>query len=300
MENLLRRLDLTSLRLFVAVCQEQNIARAAEREFIAPSAVSRRIAEIEATIGLPVIERHQRGIRVTAVGEAVYRHAQAAFGSLEALGAELSRFHSGAKGSVRLAANISSILQFLPEDIAAFQRVFPEVRIELEEQHSVEVFRLLEERAADVGICLASSVGGNLATIPYRTDRLALIVPKGHRLAEAAQVSFADTLGDEHVIIKGDSALTRLVTGEAARLGGELNIKFRVTSLDAVCRLVHVGLGIAVIPRLVGELYLHTLNLAVRPLHEQWAKRDLVLAFKARDQLSASAEALVHFLSQKK
>src|SRR5471030_2422615 len=55
MENLLKKLDLTSLRLFVAVCQEQNIARAAEREFIVPSAVSRRISEIEAMVGLPVI-----------------------------------------------------------------------------------------------------------------------------------------------------------------------------------------------------------------------------------------------------
>src|SRR6185437_828495 len=54
MENLLKKLDLTSLRLFVAVCQERNIARAAEREFIASSAVSRRIADIEAMIGLPV------------------------------------------------------------------------------------------------------------------------------------------------------------------------------------------------------------------------------------------------------
>ncbi len=60
MNNLLRKIDLTSLRLFVAVCQEKNIARAAEREFIAPSAVSRRITEIEAIIGLPVIQRQSR------------------------------------------------------------------------------------------------------------------------------------------------------------------------------------------------------------------------------------------------
>ena len=68
MDNLLRKLDLTSLRLFVAVCQEKNIARAAEREFIAPSAVSRRIADIETIIGLPIIQRQSRGISVTPVG----------------------------------------------------------------------------------------------------------------------------------------------------------------------------------------------------------------------------------------
>jgi len=102
MENLLKKLDLTSLRLFVAVCQERNIARAAEREFIASSAVSRRIAEIEAVIGLPVIQRQSRGITVTPVGETVLRYALAIIGNLEQMSAELSRFSSGAKGRVAL------------------------------------------------------------------------------------------------------------------------------------------------------------------------------------------------------
>jgi DNA-binding transcriptional LysR family regulator len=100
MENLLKKLDLTSLRLFVAVCQEQNIARAAEREFIASSAVSRRIAEIEALIGLPVIQRQSRGITVTPVGETVLRYALAIIGSIEQMSAELSRFWAGVPGGV--------------------------------------------------------------------------------------------------------------------------------------------------------------------------------------------------------
>ena len=153
MNNLLRKIDLTSLRLFVAVCQERNIARAAEREFIAPSAISRRIAEIEAIIGLPVIHRESRGISVTPVGETVLRHAQAVIGSIEAMGAELSQFASGAKGKVRLVGNLSSIVQFLPEDIAAFQRAFPDVDIDLEEQTSTNVMRSIQEHAADLGIC---------------------------------------------------------------------------------------------------------------------------------------------------
>ncbi|HVL76707.1 MAG TPA: LysR family transcriptional regulator, partial [Noviherbaspirillum sp.] len=138
MNTFLRKLDLTSLRLFVAVCREQNIARAAERELIAPSAVSRRIAEIESVIGMPVIQRRSRGITVTPIGLTVLRHAEAVIASIEALAAELSQYSSGAMGEVRLVANLSSIVQFLPEDIAAFQRVFPSVTIDVEEQNSVE------------------------------------------------------------------------------------------------------------------------------------------------------------------
>ncbi|MGO4330919.1 LysR family transcriptional regulator [Cupriavidus sp. 2TAF22] len=299
MDNLLRKLDLTSLRLFVAVCQEQNIARAAEREFIAPSAVSRRIGEIEALIGLPVIQRHPRGITVTPVGEAVLRHALAIIGNIESLGAELSRFSSGARGAVRMVCNLGAIVQFLPEDLAAFGRVYPDIDIALEEQHSPEVLRLVGERSADFGICNAIQGVEQFVSLPYREDQLCVLVPRGHRLEAAPQVRFADLLGETFVALRDESALSRLLLGEAARLNGALRIKMRVASLDALCRMVHVGLGIAIVPRQVGELYVNTLDVACRPLVDGWATRQLVVVFHSREHLSASAAALVDFLCRR-
>ncbi|WP_341318879.1 LysR family transcriptional regulator [Paraburkholderia sp. IMGN_8] len=296
MENLLKKLDLTSLRLFVAVCQEQNIARAAEREFIASSAVSRRIAEIEALIGLPVIQRQSRGITVTPVGETVLRYAQAIIGNIEQMSAELSRFSSGAKGRVRVVANLSSIVQFLPEDVAAFGRAFPEVSIELEEENSADVLRIVDEHGADFGICNAVAGSEAFEQVPYREDRLAVLVPGGHRLADASRVTFDDLLGDSFVGLRSESALTQLLTQQAANAGRRLDVKIRVSSLDALCRMVHAGLGIAIVPEQVGLLYLNALDVRLLALGDAWAARRLVMIFKARDQLSASAAALVGFL----
>ncbi|WP_018434280.1 LysR family transcriptional regulator [Paraburkholderia atlantica] len=296
MENLLKKLDLTSLRLFVAVCQERNIARAAEREFIASSAVSRRIAEIEALIGLPVIQRQSRGITVTPVGETVLRYALAIIGNIEQMSAELSRFSTGVKGRVRVVANLSSIVQFLPEDVAAFGRAFPDVSIELEEENSADVLRIVDEHGADFGI--SNPVAGSEAfeQVPYRQDRLAVLVPGGHRLASAARVSFDDLLHDSFVGLRSESALTRLLAQQAASAGRQLDVRMRVSSLDALCRMVHAGLGIAVVPEPVGLLYVNTLDVRLLPLADAWAERHLIIIFKAREQLSASAAALVSFL----
>ncbi|WP_026355037.1 LysR family transcriptional regulator [Massilia niastensis] len=298
MNNLLRKLDLTSLRLFVAVCQERNIARAAEREFIAPSAVSRRIAEIEAAIGLPVIERKSRGIDITPVGETLLRHALLVIGNIETLGAELSQFFTGAKGNVRMVANLASIVQFLPEDIASFQRLFPEVHIDVEEQNSAEVLKTLEERGADFGICNVIPGVEKFTQWPYRTDRLSLAVPRHHRLAAATQVAFADVVGEHFVSLPGGSALTQQLAQEAARLGRSISIKIRVGSLDALCRMVHAGLGIAVVPHMVGELNASSLDLAVIPLSDPWAVRQLVIVSNGAEQLNATATALVNFLAK--
>jgi DNA-binding transcriptional LysR family regulator len=299
MENLLKKLDLTSLRLFVAVCQEQNIARAAEREFIASSAVSRRIAEIEAVIGLPVIQRQSRGITVTPVGETVLRYALAIIGNIEQMSAELSRFSSGAKGRVRVVANLSSIVQFLPEDVAAFGRVFPEVSIELEEENSADVLRIVDEHGADFGICNPVAGSEAFEQVPYREDRLAVLVPGGHRLASVPRVAFAELLGDSFVGLRSESALTKLLAQQAASAGRQLDVKIRVSSLDALCRMVHAGLGIAIVPEQVGLLYLNALDVRLLSLSDVWAVRHLIMIFKSRDQLSASAAALVGFLGSK-
>jgi len=299
MNNLLRKLDLTSLRLFVAVCQERNIARAAEREFIVPSAISRRIGEIESIIGLPIIHRESRGISVTPVGETVLRYAQAVISNIEAMAAELSQFSSGAKGKVRLVGNLSSIVQFLPEDIAAFQRLFPDVDIDLEEQTSVNVMRSIKEHAADIGICNTIAGADQFEHLPYRTDRLVLMVPHAHPLSAATTISLSDVINENFVGLGGETALTQLLAQEAVNLGATLTVKIRVSSLDALCRMVHVGLGIAVVPQQIGEMYLGTMDVKLLPIRDSWAVREIIVIFRNKAQLTATAASVVNFLTNK-
>lgn len=298
MENLLRKLDLTSLRLFVAVCQEHSIARAAEREFIAPSAVSRRIAELESLIGLPLIQRHTRGVTITQAGQTVLRHAGKLIGDVEAMGADLSRLYSGAKGHVHIAANLSAIVQFLPEDVAAFQRLFPDIDIELEERHSPDVLRRVRERDVDFGICNKTADIEGLHSLPYRRDRLSVMLPASHPKAAARQLSLQDIAGETFVGLGPDSALTQMLTARAQAMGTTLAVKIRVTSLDALCRMAHAGLGIAIMPQQVAELYLSALDVVVKPLSDPWARREMRIVCIDPEQLSASASVLLRFLAQ--
>jgi Transcriptional regulator len=251
-------------------------------------------------IGLPVIQRQSRGITVTPVGETVLRYALAIIGNIEQMSAELSRFSSGAKGRVRVVANLSSIVQFLPEDVAAFGRAFPEVSIELEEENSADVLRIVDEHGADFGICNPVAGSEAFEQVPYREDRLAVLVPGGHRPASASRgVAFDELLDDSFVGLRSESALTKLLAQQAANAGRQIDVKIRVSSLDALCRMVHAGLGIAIVPEQVGLLYVNALDVRLLSLSDAWAVRHLIMIFKSRDQLSASAAALVGFLGSK-
>ncbi len=85
-----RRVDMTSLQLFVAVCELGSIGKAAEREFIAASAVSKRLSELEAQLGAELLQRHSRGVSATPAGHSLLHHARSIMRSLEQMQAELA------------------------------------------------------------------------------------------------------------------------------------------------------------------------------------------------------------------
>ena len=178
--NFARRIDLTSLQLFVAVCELGSIGRAAEREFIAASAVSKRLSDLEATLGAPLLYRHTRGVDLTPAGESLLHHARSVLFSLEKMQGELSEYADGVRGHVRVHASISAIVQFLPEDLGAFIRQHGEVKIDLEEHLSSEVVRAVQEGAADLGICNASALAMSGPTELQTRDRKSTRLNSSH------------------------------------------------------------------------------------------------------------------------
>jgi DNA-binding transcriptional LysR family regulator len=170
------------------------------------------------------------------------------------------------------------------------------VHIDLEEQTSSEVMRSIQEHAADIGICNDIVGAKQFEHLPYRTDHLMLMVPRNHRLSAATTVGLSDIVNENFVGLGDDSALTQLLAQEAIHLGATLKIKIRVSSLDALCRMVHVGLGIAVVPQQIGEMYTSTLDVRLLPIRDPWAVRQLIVIYRHREQLTATVNLLLNFL----
>src|SRR5512140_3804718 len=112
-------LDLKSLRLFVAVCDHGNIRQAAAEEHIEPSAISKRIALLEDTLGTALLERGRRGVAPTVAGQALLEHARNVMFTLGRIEAETADLALNVQGQVRLVASASAIAQSLLDDIAA-------------------------------------------------------------------------------------------------------------------------------------------------------------------------------------
>jgi len=292
-----RRMDLTSLQLFVAVCELGSIGKASEREFIAASAISKRLADLEATLGTPLLYRHTRGVDLTPAGESLLHHARSVLYSLEKMQGELSEYVDGVRGHVRVHASISAIVQFLPEDLGAFIRAHEQVKIDLEEHLSTEVVRAVQEGAADLGVCNVAVGTGELQTLPYRQDQLVLIVPQGHPLASADAIDFVQTLDWDHVGLHATSSIYLAMREAAAAAGRSIRLRIHVTGLDAMCRMIHNGLGVGVMPRRAFELMHGVGKLACVPLQDDWAHRRIELVARDFSTLPVTARLLVDHLT---
>lgn len=293
-----RRIDLTSLQLFVAVCELGSIGKAAEREFIAASAVSKRLSDLEATLETSLLYRHTRGVDLTPAGESLLHHARSVLFSLDKMQGELSEYADGVRGHVRVHASISAIVQFLPEDLGAFIRQHGQVKIDLEEHLSTEVIRAVQEGAADLGICNAGVLATNheLQTLPYRQDQLVLIVPRGHTLAAREAVAFEETLDCDHVGLHANSSIYLAMREAAAAAGRTIKLRIHVTGLDAMCRMIHNGLGIGVMPLRAFELMHGVGELENVPLRDSWARRHIELVARDFTTLPVTARLLVDHL----
>jgi DNA-binding transcriptional LysR family regulator len=294
-----RHIDPVTLRLFVAVCDEGNIARAANREAIVASAVSRRIAAIEEDVGAPLLVRGRRGIEPTAAGETLLRQAREILRAFDRLNAELSEFARGVHGSVRVVATPAVLAEDLAEDIGAFLDRYPQVRVSTDERVSPEVVRAVREGAAEVGVLWDANDLGELAAVRYRRDRLCLVMRSGHPLARRKQLRFEEILDQIAVGVAPGGMTDTLLRREASRLSRTLVHRVEVSGTEAAVRFVAAGLGPALLPREAVIGHAKARNLVFVPLSDEWSERQFVVISRGGNGESATTRLLVRHLADR-
>ena len=281
------------------MCGLGSIGRAAAGEYSAASAVGGRLSDLEAAVDTALLYRHSRGVTLTPAGESLLHHARNVLYGLERMQGELSEYSDGVRGHVRMHATISSIVQFLPEDLGSFAREHSQIKIDLQEHLSADVLQAVHEGTADIGICNMGQANPNgLQTRPYRTDHLVLVAPEDHPLTERSAIAFEEVLDWDVVGLHGGSSISLAMRGAATRSGTALRQRIQVTSLDAMCRMIDNGLGVGLIPHRAFELMQGVGRLRSVPLTDAWAQRTLSLVARDFDALPVTSRLLVEHLGK--
>lgn len=287
------RFDLTDLRLFLSVVECGSLTQGARAMHLALASVSERMAGMEATLGAPLLERNRRGVRPTAAGEALVRHARSILGQVEQMRGELRTYATGLKGRIRLLSNTAALAAFLPPQLCRFLTDHPDLSVDLVERPSPDIVQALAEGRAELGIVADFADLGGLQTHLIAQDQLVVVAARAHPLAAQPAVAFADIL-DEPIVGMADTALEAHLAERAARLGRQLHYRVQLRNADHVAMLVARGIGISI----VSDATARTLrgDLAVLPLAEPWALRRLHLCARDFGQLTPHAGLLARQL----
>lgn len=293
--RILNRVNLTSLRLFLAVCEEGTLTKAALREAIAPSAVSKRLADLELVLGVNLFDRLSKGMVLTPSGETLLHHAKQMIVNAERLTTEMSEHARGVRGFIRMLSNLSGIIEFLPEDLQTFLLAHPSIKIDLEERPSTGVIEGVASGLAEIGICSDDVEAEGLNRLPYRRDRLVVVMRPDNPLAGRPHIAFREILEHDQIgLHRASSIYTRSVI-EARLAGLPLKLRIHVPGFDAVCRMAQAGMGIGLVPDRAFELLGRPMGLTAVPLADAWSTRVLQIVTKNRS-LSPLATILVEHL----
>lgn len=288
-------LDLVDLRLFLSIVDAGSITRGADRVHLALASASERLRNMEAGLGVRLLERHHRGVAPTEAGESLAHHARLILRQRAQMQDELQDFAAGARGTIRLYANTAALSEFLPPRIAPWLARHPRLNLDLKERTSTEIVRAIAAGLAEAGIVSDAVDPMDLQLHPVARDHLVAIAPPAHRLSRSGSVAFARLLGEAFVGLAPGNALQDHIVQHARDGGGTLRFRVRAKTFEGLCGMVAAGVGIGIVPESVARRLRRRGRFATIPLEDAWARRRLCICVRDRAALSPSLrDLLIH------
>lgn len=289
--------DLTDLRLLVAIAESGSLSRAAAGFPLALSAASNRLRQLEHRLGLPLFVRRADGMTPTPAGRVALDHARRVLAASMQMAQALEGLAGRRRVSVRLAANTVANSTFLPPALGPFLNDYPEVDLQIAERSSHDILQALLADEIDIGVLDGNLPLEGIVSLPFRHDRLVLLVPDGHVLAARGHCLLREALGFPFVGMPAERAMQHLVEEMATLLGRPLTMRVRAPSFSACAQLVAQGVGLAILPEAAALRHRAAMPVTVVVLDDPWATRELRLGLRSLDGLSAQARQLVAYLT---
>jgi len=260
---------LRHLWLFLAVAEEQNFGRAARRLGMSQPPLTEQIQTLEAALKIRLFDRSRRGAQLTAAGAAILPQVRKFVDHMERLEAAVREAAAGQTGLLTIGAINSAMADVLPPVLERLRARHPGITVAVREIDSVEAVPML--RAGEVDLAFARLTGSgdaDVETLPLVEDRLAVALPREHRLAGKARVRLA-VLADEDFVMFYRRVSPEYFDGLTAACkaaGFTPRILHEVRSVASQVAFVGCGQGIALVPSAYRKLAPD--NVLVRPLQE--------------------------------
>jgi DNA-binding transcriptional LysR family regulator len=282
-------LNVVRLKVLKEVAYRGSFSAAATALSYTQSAVSQQIAALEAEAGTALLERHPRGVSLTAAGQTLVGHAEGILARLDAAEASLSAIAGLRGGRLRVASFPTAGATLMPLAIAEFRSSYPQVELTLAEGEPEAIVARL--RAGELDLALLFEFAGeslpahDITRTNLLEDPMYLALPREHPLAGKERLRLADLAGEAWVQTSSSSPCARHVVRSCHAAGFEPNVAFESDDYQTVQGLVAAGVGVALIP-----------ELALSVVREDVTIREVIAAAPEGARMVAAAPAMLGIL----
>jgi len=281
---------LRQLRVFIEVSRQQSFSRAGERIGLTQSAVSRCIRELEAELGLKLIDRTTREVQLTDVGISLGASVTRLLTDLDSALHEIRELGEQRRGRVIVVAAPTVASRLMPRCVARCDVDYPFITLVLRDLVQADVLRQVRSGEADFGVIIGPLEMDDLLIEPVMTDAFCLVCRHDHRLAVADQVDWRALNGERLLMLDHTSGSRAVIDRVLLEQGVSVEVTQELGHSATVFGMIEAGLGASILPTLSLPLPADS-SLVMRPLVPR-AERTVALVRRRERSLSPAAEAV--------
>ncbi len=290
-------MTLNELRFIVAVAQERNFRRAAEKAFISQPALSLAIQKLEEELGLKIFERGKSDVSVTPIGSAIVEQAQRVLEEAERIREIAAQGRNQLATPLRVGVIHSVGPYLLPDLIPALRQVAPQMALEVEENITSNLDVLLRNGKLDVILIALPFGDAGILTHPLYDEPFEVVVNNDHRWASRRRIK-ASELAEEHVLLLDSGhCFSNQVAEACPELARRGTNPQQGTSLETIRNMVASGMGITVLPASSNSARYRSRLLTIIPFVKPIPSRRIALAWRKSFVRPQAIEALTAAIS---
>ena len=255
-------MNLNHLAVFDAVAVEKSFSRAGERLLVSQPAVSKQLRLLERTLGTKLVDREPKGVRLTAAGEVLSGYARRIFALAEDAEQAMAELQGLRRGRLTVGASTTLGIYYLPELLAKYRRLYPQIDLGLEVSNTQVIQQYLVEHRVDIAMTEGFVHAPDLVARVLLEDELVPIVPVGHALTRKKSVTLKEFCA-QPLLMREEGSGTREVIEQAfLRQGVTIKPLMTLGNTEAIKRSVAAGVGVAFVSALTIQHELHDGHLA--------------------------------------
>ena len=269
-------MDLTTLRVFLAVAEERSFSRAAAKVHRTQPAVSQAVRRLESDLGEELFDRSSKSGTLTDAGRVLQNYGQRLVRMAEETESAMRELRDLRRGRVLIGANEAAVHTLLPL-MARFREKVPDIAIDVRRVPARQIALEVQQGSLDFGALTFRPSEAGLLEVAVGSDELVLLMPPTHPLASRKHVTMAEVAGEAIVAHNDPSPARERVLRLFEQHHITLNMVIALPSLDGIKRAVELKLGVALLPRRCAVTEIASGRLVAVPVSGISRKRQITL-----------------------